>query len=206
LIGLFEDFEGVDIQIGFSKRAKHLAVFVLPNGSLKLRVPFGADMGEVRDILKRHKKWLKNRQEFISQKFANQNLIKLEKDLFVKIRPFLENKVRQDLQKISNEFYKVAFNRVLIKDMKTRWGSANFIKKDIAINWRAAFLPDNLFFYLLVHELCHLIYPNHSANFWREVSRAVPDFLVRKRKLATTNMDFVSKEHFDRIMKVAYNL
>ena len=39
--------------------------------------------------------------------------------------------------------------------------------------------------YLIVHELAHLLVPNHSPAFWRQVARFVPDHrILRKRAQA----------------------
>jgi predicted metal-dependent hydrolase len=38
--------------------------------------------------------------------------------------------------------------------------------------------------YIIVHELVHLVEPNHTANFWSRPERAIPDYRERKRRLA----------------------
>ena len=37
-------------------------------------------------------------------------------------------------------------------------------------------VPATIFDYIVVHELAHLIFPDHSAKFWNEVDKLLPDF------------------------------
>jgi predicted metal-dependent hydrolase len=45
-------------------------------------------------------------------------------------------------------------------------------------------LPREMIEYLAVHELVHLIEPNHSRVFWERVERIVPNYQERKQWLA----------------------
>ena len=75
------------------------------------------------------------------------------------------------LQKKTFEFSQimnVRYNSVKIKNYKSRWGSCSS-KGDISFNWKIIFAPENIIEYLVVHELSHLIYFNHSKLFWNKV-------------------------------------
>lgn len=43
--------------------------------------------------------------------------------------------------------------------------------------------PMKILEYIVVHELAHLLFPNHSAQFWNEVDKIFPDFQERKEWL-----------------------
>ncbi len=49
--------------------------------------------------------------------------------------------------------------------MARQWASATPATGRIRVSDRAAALPDRVIDYLLVHELAHLVVPNHSAEF-----------------------------------------
>ena len=54
------------------------------------------------------------------------------------------------------------------KDYKAMWGSCS-PKGVISYNWRIILAPHKIVDYIVVHELCHLIEPNHSPRYWRQV-------------------------------------
>lgn len=75
-----------------------------------------------------------------------------------------------------------AARRVSIRDQKTRWGSCS-ARGTISINWRLMLAPAAILDYVIVHELCHLLQPNHSARFWEEVARVLPDYRLHRDAL-----------------------
>ena len=56
----------------------------------------------------------------------------------------------------------------------------------ISYNWRIIMAPDHIVDYLIVHELSHIIEPNHSKNFWYQVGNYCKDF-QKKRKWLREN-------------------
>lgn len=76
----------------------------------------------------------------------------------------------------------VRSNRLFVKDQKSRWGSCSS-KGNINLNWRLLFAPERIIEYVIVHELCHLKQMNHSASFWHEVEKILPDYRERRQWL-----------------------
>jgi predicted metal-dependent hydrolase len=72
--------------------------------------------------------------------------------------------------------------RLAVRAARTRWGSCSR-RGTVSLNWRlmqaAPGIPD----YVVVHELCHLLVPNHSPRFWAEVARVLPDYRERRQAL-----------------------
>jgi predicted metal-dependent hydrolase len=56
-------------------------------------------------------------------------------------------------------------------EQRRRWGSCATLSGAIRISSRASRLPDWVLDYLLVHELAHLVEPNHGPRFWDLVNR-----------------------------------
>lgn len=83
-----------------------------------------------------------------------------------------------------NQFYGFRYNRVVIRNQRTCWGSCSSLK-NLNFSYKLVFLPAHLQDYVVLHELCHLKELNHGPNFWSEMARAMPDCLERMQELRT---------------------
>lgn len=68
-----------------------------------------------------------------------------------------------------------AFNRIVIKNQKTRWGSCS-TGNNLNFNLRLMMTPPEAIDYIIIHELCHLTHMNHSKQFWNLVGKHCPDY------------------------------
>lgn len=53
-----------------------------------------------------------------------------------------------------------------VSNQNTRWGSCTSVDRSIRISDRVKGMPEWVIDYVLLHELAHLIEPNHSKRFW----------------------------------------
>lgn len=70
-----------------------------------------------------------------------------------------------------------------IRSMDTRWGSCLPGKGIITLNKRLLEAPRNCIEYVVMHEFCHFIHPNHSRHFYDFLSMLMPDWKERKKLL-----------------------
>lgn len=68
----------------------------------------------------------------------------------------------------------VTYNQFRLKEQKTRWGSCSSLG-NINLNWRAIMAPESVIDYLVIHELSHLKFLDHSQDFWDQVARFCPE-------------------------------
>ncbi len=73
-------------------------------------------------------------------------------------------------------------NRISIRNQKTRWGSCSS-KGNLNFNWRLLMAPNEVLDYVVVHELCHFAYLDHSKLFWQMVEGVLPGFQEQKEWL-----------------------
>jgi predicted metal-dependent hydrolase len=71
---------------------------------------------------------------------------------------------------------------LLIRDQERRWGSCD-ARGRIRANWRVTTLPLRLLDYVMAHEVCHLVEPNHRGPFWRLLEVIMPDWEARRVEL-----------------------
>jgi hypothetical protein len=81
--------------------------------------------------------------------------------------------LRNRLRELSKR-YGYEFNRVFIKQQKTRWGSCSAIN-NINLNLKLVLLPPRLMDYVIIHELVHTRHKNHGPLFWKELDRITGD-------------------------------
>jgi predicted metal-dependent hydrolase len=65
------------------------------------------------------------------------------------------------------------YTRIWVRDLKYRWGSCS-PGGTLSFNWRIIQAPTVVIDYLIVHELAHVLEPNHSEDFWNIVAVHVP--------------------------------
>ena len=68
-----------------------------------------------------------------------------------------------------------------------RWGSCT-PRNNIVINTEAIKLPFSLIDYLIVHELCHVKYKDHSKVFWAEVSKYLRNWKNLDERIRVMNL------------------
>ena len=114
----------------------------------------------------------------------------LDKQELVKVvlEEWMKDKVDNDVKSFINIYSKklqLFPKSYRIKTQKHLWGSCG---KDniININWNLIKAPKQILEYVVVHELCHLQYRNHSAEFWTLVGSMFPEVDRCKRWLAST--------------------
>ena len=74
------------------------------------------------------------------------------------------------------------YNRVTIRSQKTRWGSCS-ARKTISLNCHLLLLPPDVVRYVLLHELCHTVFMNHSEKFWLLLDGFEPNSKAMRRRM-----------------------
>lgn len=81
---------------------------------------------------------------------------------------------------IFSERMGVTWERIAIKEQKSRWGSCSS-KGNLNFNWKLILMPERIQDYIVVHELAHRREMNHSPQFWSQVEKVLPDYRERVR-------------------------
>jgi predicted metal-dependent hydrolase len=86
--------------------------------------------------------------------------------------------------------YDLQYRKIGITSARTRWGSCS---ADGALNfsWRLIMAPMDAVDYVVVHELVHTVFHNHSKRFWDRVGTIMPDYIERRKLLRSNGSLFV---------------
>jgi predicted metal-dependent hydrolase len=74
------------------------------------------------------------------------------------------------------------YTRLGITSARTRWGSCS-ATGSLNFSWRLIQAPIEVVDYVVVHELAHTIFHNHSRKFWKKVEQTMPDYAERRKWL-----------------------
>lgn len=94
-------------------------------------------------------------------------------------------KVYQSRLKINYDLFneEIPYPTLKIRDMKTRWGVCNKKNKTVTLNKRLINYDIDKLDYVIIHELCHFVYFDHSRNFWSLVNKYCNDYKKIKKEL-----------------------
>ena len=68
------------------------------------------------------------------------------------------------------------YNQVKVRDATTRYGSCVPTKKNLYFSSRLIMLPEDIVDAIIVHELCHMKFKNHSKDFYNLVETYIPNY------------------------------
>lgn len=94
----------------------------------------------------------------------------------------------ETIQEIHKKFvpYGVGLPNLKIRNMNSRWGSCLPTKGIITLNRRLIEAPKNCIEYVVYHEFCHFVHPNHSKQFYSLLQVMLPDWKESKLLLERT--------------------
>lgn len=164
---------------------KSCAISINPEGQITVRVPLRISQKEIEHLLVEKRIWIitkyleteKHRQNRPVSNLTEVQRIALEKRYIAAAKEYFPKRTAYFVQ-----FTGGSYNRISIRDQKTRWGSCS-ARGTLSFNWRLMLAPPTIADYVIVHELCHLTYMNHSADFWRKVESVYPDYRTARKWL-----------------------
>ena len=80
--------------------------------------------------------------------------------------------------------FKLDYSKTTVKNLKSQWGSCSR-RKNINLNLHLMRLPYDLIDYVILHELAHTKFMNHSTKYWSFLNLILPGAKVYNKKLKT---------------------
>jgi predicted metal-dependent hydrolase len=158
------------IKLERSRRARHISVSVRPFKGVRVAVPLGVSFASAELFAQSKAGWIKNHITKMKQ-------VELAAKALAGNQPLDRQAARRRLVDRLNYLalkFGFQYNRVFIKNQKTRWGSCSG-KNNINLNVNLVRLPDELIDYTILHELVHTRIKNHGQRFWAQLDRLLGD-------------------------------
>jgi predicted metal-dependent hydrolase len=79
----------------------------------------------------------------------------------------------QRAQELNKKYFNGTLNFSIrfVTNQNSRYGSCTSLDKSIRISDRVKTMPSWVQDYIIIHELAHLVHPDHSKEFWETVDR-----------------------------------
>jgi predicted metal-dependent hydrolase len=185
----------VEIPVRVSRRARKLSIHVDALRNVEIVVPLRTSQDEIDRLLFEHRAWLERELAKPPKTFhlglqrddvvwigglalPAPALLSLDQWYREQARTEVARAVEREAQRLD-----VTYTRITVRDQLTRWGSCSKAGA-LSFNWRLILAPQAILQYVVIHELCHRIRHDHSAEFWAAVAAARPTYVEEQAWLA----------------------
>lgn len=166
---------------------KTIAIQIKPDGQVVVRCPKRMRIEEARRFVESKAGWIEKhlatRQPQNVVKYTHREIEQLREQA----RKLIAERVKHFAPIVG-----VTYGQIAIRTQHTRWGSCSS-KGNLNFNCLLALAPPEVLDYVVVHELCHRKELNHSARFWNEVERILPDYKTRRSWLKERGSGLIAR-------------
>lgn len=167
----------MEIKIVYRKTSR-LSMRVVKNGDIHVSAPFLVSKKTLQKFIDDNREWIekarvrqlarqKGRQAFFDKLPMNTKKSRLE------AMQILNEIITPMIQKHAKEM-DVIPEEICYKATKSKWGSCNYKTRKICFSLYLLLLPEWCVEHVVVHELAHLIVPNHSKDFYGVMDKHFP--------------------------------
>lgn len=167
-----------------------ISLEITPSGQVLVRAPRQMSEAEIHKFVEEKSSWLtkhlQKREEDMDSLHTEGEFTEQEIEKLLKLaKQVIPEKVAYYARLMG-----VTYGRITIRKQKTRWGSCSR-EGNLNFNCLLLMTPSEVLDYVVVHELSHRLEMNHSARFWAQVEKVLPDYRKSRKWL---------KEHGSRLM------
>jgi predicted metal-dependent hydrolase len=162
-----------------SRKARRIIIYVNIQQGVHVSVPVDSPLHQATAFVESRKAWI---QRQLHRMERNKKTTIQIPEFSSEGERLQAGQILRERLDILSKKYNFSYNRIYIRNQRTRWGSCSS-KNNISLNSKLAHLPKKLIEYVLLHELVHLKYRNHGKNFWKELEDLLPDARSRAAEL-----------------------
>ncbi len=166
-----------EILLNQSSRARQISITVLASGTVRLTYPARVSTDRALEMLSQRTEWVQRAKLRVEQrrKLHSPAIEADPEELRHRAKEYLPRRVEELSQATG-----LKYSRLTIRSARTKWGSCTSIG-NISLSLYLMALPKHLVDFVIIHELCHTIHFNHSAQFHELVDRIMQG---RERELS----------------------
>ena len=167
---------------------KTIAIQITPAGQVVVRCPQRMPTAQIQAFVDEKQDWLRKHLEKVESRPALPRFTEAQiRDLADKALKTIPARVAYFASRMG-----VTYGRITIRNQTSRWGSCTS-QGNLNFNCLLMLAPPEVLDYVVVHELCHRKEMNHSAKFWTEVARVLPDYETRKKWLKDNGAALIAR-------------
>lgn len=150
-----------NIEVVRSRRARRISLRVTPAGEVRLTIPWWQSKAAALRWAEGRGEWIESALERVRHRReqhpprSEEQIEALRKVAKVKLPAMLDAASRRT---------GLRYGKVTVRKTHSRWGSCTR-EGNISLSLFLAALPDELIEFVCIHELCHTVHHNHSAEF-----------------------------------------
>lgn len=174
-----ESQSGIEIKITY-RRTSRLSMRIGAGGDLLVSSPPGIARDEIIKFVNGHREWIEKARERMSDKI-------MARDRFFAALQLSTKEQAREATRRMNELITPLVEKharlmgvkpaiVRYRATRSRWGSCRNSTGEITFSIYLLLLPQRLVEHVVVHELAHLIEPNHGPRFYRLMDLYFPDW------------------------------
>lgn len=183
------------IQLIRSKR-RTISLIIKDDGGLLVRAPQRTRIEYINKFVEEKQGWISKHKklmnEFLnkknSHKFVDENGVLvlgkrikpkgLDLDDYGQVKAWFKRKAKDLISKKVEEYcheFDLKHAGIRISDARRRWGSCG-ARNNLNFTWRLIMAPSKVVDYVVIHEIAHIRYKDHSRRFWNLVESMMPDY------------------------------
>ena len=149
-----------EIILSSTRRSSRISLSVRPSGKVRLSYPLYISERRALEFLEQKIDWVMAAKQRYAQRAISPTLTKAEIE---QLRKAAKADLPPRVAELAARF-SLRYGRVTIRATRSKWGSCA-ANGNISLSLYLMLLPEHLRDYVIIHELCHTIHHNHSAQF-----------------------------------------
>ncbi|MBQ7222252.1 MAG: DUF45 domain-containing protein [Bacteroidales bacterium] len=159
---------------------RRLSIHITKEGEVRVSAPYGISKRRIASFIESHGEWIeRNRKRILTAARGREEFYaslpqttpaerkQAAKELDAIVKPMIEH---------YSPLMGVYPERVRYRANKSKWGSCNIAKREITFSTYLLLLPLNCIEHVVVHELAHLLVPNHGKEFHSAMDTYFPEW------------------------------